>query len=118
MRGFAVFFLRLSSEATAVRDDFGGSGDNVCDLEANSRPCPFPLTATVDADGGTSDSEFGNMAVSADKFRAKNRLIESCRALQVRCPDDIFDALDGHLSVSENFIFLEEALDFGLRSFH
>ena len=110
MRRLAVFLLRLADQSAAVCDHLGGSGDHVRDLDADAGPSAFPLTAAVDADGGTGDFQFGNMAVGADDLRAENLLIEPGRPRQVRCPDDVLDAFDLHFSgVERKLILINDA---------
>ena len=96
MRCLAILFLRFARQPAAIRHHFGSSSHYIRDLETHPGPSLFSLAAAVDADDRTGDFQFRNMAIRSDHFRAENFSIEIRRPRQIRCPDDILDALDGH----------------------
>jgi len=85
------------AEDAAGGDEFGGSGEDIGDLEREAGPSGFVLAATVDAEGRASDVEFGEVFVLAGDFRAEERGVESHGSGKVFRPDDVFEAFDGHV---------------------
>ena len=88
---------RFVAEDAAGGDEFGGSGEDIGDLEREAGPSGFVLTAAVDAEGGSGDVEFGEVFVLASDFGAEERGVESHGSGEVLGPDDVFEAFDGHL---------------------
>ena len=88
---------RFVAESAAGGDEFGGSSDDIGDLEGEAGPSGFVLATAVDAEGRAGDFEFGEVFVLAGDFRAKERCIETHGTGEVFGPDDIFEAFDGHV---------------------
>ena len=88
---------RFVAEDAAGGDEFGGSGEDIGDLEREAGPSGFVLTAAVDAEGGSGDVEFSEVFVLAGDFGAEERGVESHGSGKVFGPDDVFEAFDGHL---------------------
>ena len=89
---------RFVTESASSGDEFGGSGDDIGDLEGEASPSGFVLATAVDADGRSGDVEFGEVFVLASDFRAEERSVKTHGAGEVFGPDDVFEAFDGHLA--------------------
>ena len=87
---------RLVAEDAAGGDEFGGSGEDIGDLEREAGPSGFVLTAAVDAEGRAGDVELGEVFVLAGDFCAEKRGVEIYGSGEVFGPDDVFEAFDGH----------------------
>ena len=90
---------RFVAQDTSGGDDFGRSGEDIGDLEGEAGPGGFVLPAAVDAKGGASDVEFGEVFVLAGDFRAEKRGVEIHGSGEVLGPDDVFEAFNGHFAV-------------------
>ncbi len=88
---------RFVTESASSGDEFGGSGDDIGDLEGQAGPSGFVLATAVDAEGRAGNVEFGEVFVLAGDFRAEERAVEINGSGEVFGPDDVFEAFDGHL---------------------
>ena len=79
--------------------DFSGSSEDIGDLEGEAGPGGFVFAAAVDAEGGASDVEFGEVFVLAGDFRAEKRGVEIHGSGEVLGPDDVLEAFDGHFVI-------------------
>ena len=89
----------LMAQYTSSGDDFGSSGKDIGDLEGEAGPGGFVFTTAVNAEGGASDVEFGEVFVLAGDFRAEKRGVEIHGSGEVLGPDDVFEAFNGHFAV-------------------
>ena len=87
---------RFVAEDASGGDEFGGSSEDIGDLEGEAGPGGFVLAAAVDAERGSSDVEFGDVFVLAGDFRTEERGVEGHGSGEVLGPDDVIEAFDGH----------------------
>ena len=87
---------RFVAEDAAGGDEFGGSGEDIGDLEGEAGPSGLVLTAAVDSEGRAGDVELGEVFVLAGDFRTEERGVEGHGSGEVLGPDDVFEAFDGH----------------------
>lgn len=97
MRRFAGRIRRRFFEKlTAARRHLARALNDVCHLEAESRPCPLTVTPAVDANDRPCDLDFAHHIALTKDLRLQRAAIKFHSPLHVCRPDDVFCMLDVH----------------------